>query len=94
MTILKNRRGLAEDKIDVALDIAIVVILPSVLCVERVLPAEKTAVSEDRAIGFDQHRDGLRAGPERILERNILGVKIVSADVVAYAADVEPASLF
>jgi hypothetical protein len=56
LTIVEYCGRLTEDVIDVTFDITIPIILPPVLCVERVLPAEEAAVFENCAISLDENR--------------------------------------
>src|SRR5688572_25427611 len=64
VTILENRRRLPENEIDVAFDIAVLVILASVLGIESVLPTEEPTFFEDCTVRFNKNCDGLRAGAE------------------------------
>ena len=59
LTVLKNSGRLAEDKIDVALDITILVKLPSILGVKRILPRQKTAVFKYGPVGLGNNRNRL-----------------------------------
>ena len=67
-TSIKDRRGIAEDKIDVAFNEAVFVILPARCGVERVLPADEAAVLEHSFVGVNHHRHGLCAGAVRVFE--------------------------
>ena len=58
LRVIEDRRRIAEDEVDPALNIGVDVILPPVVGEERVLVAEKPAVLEDRSIRA--HRRGNR----------------------------------
>src|ERR1700733_1277228 len=72
LAVIKDRFAVAENEIDIALDIAVGKVLASgnaglavgsavaTAGVERVLIAEKANVAEDGSIGSDQHRQRLR----------------------------------
>ena len=51
LRVVKDRRGIAKDEVDAALDIGVDVILPAVVGEERVLVPEEPAVLEDGAVG-------------------------------------------
>ena len=72
---------MSEDKIHVAFDVTVFVILASAFCVKRILPSEETAVLEDYAVSLSNDRYGLRPDPESILECQIFRVKAVTGNI-------------
>ena len=83
-TIEDSRRP-AENKIDRSFDVAVLIILAALLavCVECILEAEKTTVLKIGTVGRNKTGNCLPHGTCRVLEGDILGIKIRSIDVTA-----------
>lgn len=80
MTIFKERRGAAKNKIDVALNVTVFKILPAAIDEDRVLPAEKTTVAKYNAIGIHANGQCLSDRARRIFERDVLRREIFRVD--------------
>src|SRR5439155_18133511 len=78
--MIEHRRRASEDEIDAALDVTMIEILPAAVGVERVLPAEESAVAEDRAIAERFERDGLPGVAGGVFEGDVLGGEIAGVD--------------
>src|ERR1017187_7514994 len=59
--VFENRLAISEDEIHVALDVAVRKKLPALGRVYGILVAQEPHVAEDRAVGGDVDREGLRA---------------------------------
>ena len=81
--IFKGRRTITKNKIDVTLDIAVLVILSSAMREQGVLPTEKATVAKDDTIGIYISRDRLRSNTVSIFERDVLSAKIAGAEICA-----------
>src|SRR5258706_14357723 len=81
--VLKDCGSIAKNDIDVPLDITILVVLPAAVRKQSVLPAQKSTVTKCDSIGVDIHSNRLRAGPIRVLKRNVLGPKVTATNISA-----------
>jgi hypothetical protein len=73
--------AIAEDEIDVAGDIAVLIVLASAAGIQRVLHASEATMEEDRTIGVRRNGHRLRAGAVSVLEGQILGFEFFAANI-------------
>lgn len=69
VTFFKESPAVSADEIGATFDVAPVVVMTPLIVEERVLERQEAAPVEGRPVSRDSHRDGRRAGPERVPER-------------------------
>ncbi len=77
MAMLIKFGGAAKNKIHCSGDITILVIMPSPVAENGVLPSEEPAVTENKTVTIQPHGQRLALGTGGILKRKVLGHKIV-----------------
>ena len=77
LALLEPRGRRAKNKIHMALDVAILEILPAAVDENRVLPAEEPAIAERRAVAVHADGERLTDWPGRIRECDVLRREII-----------------
>jgi len=80
LTSLKKRRPAAENEIAMTRDIAILVIMPSAMVQQRILPTQKTAPAKDAAVTEYRRCRRLAHRSGTVLKGQIFRRKIISTD--------------
>src|SRR5262249_23553168 len=77
---LKPADCASKNEIDMARNVTAFEVVPSAVCEDGVLPAKKSAMAKSNAIAVNANRQRLPNRTGGILERDILGAKIVCID--------------
>jgi len=77
---LEQRRGAAEDEVDMPGDERVLEILAAAVQENGVLPAEETRVPEHRPVAVDAERERLADRPGGVLQGQVLGGEVIGVD--------------